>query len=109
MIDKLDLLLDQVREPEPFDETFVQNVMHEVRTTELRRNRLRSLRRPTVTMIAAAALITGGAVAAFVGTNPVDRDRAAEAPRGSATVTVTDAPVAVPKVSAPVIDAEQPA
>jgi hypothetical protein len=109
MIDKLDLLLEQVREPEPFDETFVQSVMQEVRVTEMQPSRWSSLRRPTVTMIAAAALITGGAVAAVVGTNPVERDRAAEKPRAATSVTVTDAPVDIPKVSAPVVGAKDPA
>jgi hypothetical protein len=99
MIDKLDLLLEQTREAEPVDESFVQAVMQDIRMDELRRQRRRSLRRPTVTMIAAAALITGGAVAAVVGTNPVDRDRTADAPERRPAVVVTDAPKQKPTAS----------
>jgi hypothetical protein len=109
MIDKLDLLLEQVREDHPFDETFVQNVMHDVRVDELRRARRRAMRRPTVTMIAAAALITGGAVAAVVGTNPAERDRAAEASKPPAAIVEADPPTtSAPKTAASVKAIESP-
>lgn len=65
----LDLLLEAAREDEARDDLFVQRVMSEVRSYEGRWTR-RTLRRPMVFGIAAAVLATGGAVAAFVGTNP---------------------------------------
>jgi hypothetical protein len=100
MSDALDLLLELTREEHPSDDAFVSRVMAEVRVDEQRRTGRRMLRRPMVVGIAAAVLVTGGAVAAVVGTNPsepkaptpqVSAPAAAhEAPR--ATVEVTTAP-----------------
>ena len=92
MIDRLDLLLDEVREPEPADEAFIQLVMHEVRADETKRRGRRAMRRPFVVGIAAAAVVCGGAVAAVVGTNPSRSARDADAPASTASVTVTEAP-----------------
>jgi hypothetical protein len=95
MIDELDLLLEQVRDPEPFDEGFVQLVMTDVRADEQRRLGRRSLRRPMIMGIAAAVLVTGGAVAAVVGSNPEQRRPEAAAPVARPSVVVkSDAPTA---------------
>lgn len=72
----LDLLLEATRTDEPRDDLFVQRVMSDVRSYECRWTR-RALRRPMALGVAAAVLATGGAVAAFVGTNP-------QAPRAEA-------------------------
>ncbi len=91
MSDQLDLLLDSVREPEPFDETFVASVMAEVTRIDAKRSyRRRGLRRPLVMGIAAGIVVTGGAVAAVVGTNPSnDEARATKAPPAAVTVSAT--------------------
>ena len=89
MSDALDVLLDLTREQEPFDDAFVARVMADVRTCEQRPTR-RGMRRPMVIGIAAAVLVTGGTVAAVVGTNPGAPEPAA--PRASARVEVTQAP-----------------
>ncbi len=70
MIDALDLLLNQVREPHPCDESFVQGVMTKVRFDDRKRGYRESLRRPIVVGIAAGVVVMGGAVAALVGGNP---------------------------------------
>jgi hypothetical protein len=70
MSNALDLLLDETREPAPFDEDFVQNVMSSVHAYEHKRLSRRVTRRPIAFGIAAALLATGGTVAAVVGTNP---------------------------------------
>lgn len=87
MSDQLDLLLGSAREPEPFDENFVQAVMTEVHRVEARRTYRRGLRRPMVMGIAAAIVVTGGAVAAVVGTNPSDDARTTDPPASVVTVT----------------------
>jgi hypothetical protein len=115
MSDQLDLLLDSVREMDPFDEGFVQNVMTEVRADEARLVRKlarRGLRRPMVMGVAAAVIVTGGAVAAVVGTNP-SQDKPATSTRPAVPVVAEDerattAPRAVAPI-APVSDAASPA
>lgn len=69
--DALDVLLDEVREPWPTDKAFVDRVMADVSTHETKRSGRRALRRPMVVGLAVAAVVTGGAVAAVVGTNPI--------------------------------------
>jgi hypothetical protein len=99
MIDRLDLLLDEVREDEPTDEAFVQLVMRDVRADETRRVGRRALRRPFIVGIAAAAVVCGGAVAAVVGTNPSKSVDDPTIPKATASVRVTDAPRASAKVT----------
>ena len=72
--DALDLLLDEVREPWPTDKAFVDTVMNDVRAYETRRRF--TMRRPMVFGLAVAAVVTGGAVAAVVGTNPTPAKQA---------------------------------
>ncbi len=92
MSDRLDTLLEAVREPEVFDEAFVQRVMRDVRADEQRRSGRRALRRPMVMGLAAAAIVTGGAVAAVVGSNPTVERRDASVPRTTTSITVTEPP-----------------
>ena len=99
MIDELDLLLEQVREADPGDEGFVQSVMNDVRADEQRRVGRRALRRPMIMGIAAAVLVTGGTVAAVVGSNPGQRRPEASAPVARPPAIVTSA---APKASSPV-------
>lgn len=89
MTDALDLLLEQVREPEPSDDSFVKLVMADVRASELRPidSGRRFFRRPFVLGITAAVVVTGGAVAAVVGTNPKPAPPSASADAGTARVT----------------------
>jgi len=92
--DQLDLLLESVREAEPNDEAFVQSVMADVRADETRRVGRRRLRRPMVIGISAAIVVTGGAVAAVVGTNPKPDE--AQATRRPAIVVTSEEPADEP-------------
>jgi hypothetical protein len=96
--DPLDLLLDLTREEHPSDDMFVARVMSEVRRVEERPWRQRALRRPMAIGFAAAILVTGGTVAAVVGTNPGQPSDAT--PKASASVEVTQAPSAPIEVTA---------
>jgi hypothetical protein len=96
MSDQLDRLLDQVREPEPVDEGFVQRVMADVRTDEYRRRNIRGLRRPMVFGLVAAAVVTGGAVAAVVGGNSDGTKTEARASDRPAAVTESVEPAPKP-------------
>lgn len=119
MIDELDLILSELREEPAADEAFVRSVMADVRQDELKRLGRRRLRKPTVTMLAAAALVTGGAVAAVVGSNPetatertaeppattivaTEERASAPAPRALAAETGTDARTPISPSTAPV-------
>jgi hypothetical protein len=86
--DALDVLLDEVREPWPTDKAFVDRVMNDVRADEARRANRRSFRRPIVVGLAVAAVVTGGAVAAVVGTypSPAKHNPAASAPQISSAL-----------------------
>jgi uncharacterized iron-regulated membrane protein len=88
--DQLDLLLESVREEEPNDDAFVQRVMADVRADETRRAGRRRMRRPMVIGISAAIVVTGGAVAAVVGTNP--RTEEAQATKRPAIVISSQEP-----------------
>jgi hypothetical protein len=103
--DQLDLLLDATREPEPFDDAFVASVMTQVNADETRRQAKlarRGIRRPMVMGVVAAIVVTGGAVAAVVGTNPLHRDEAVSTKRPAVTITAeeSDEPAAAPRASA---------
>jgi hypothetical protein len=114
MSDALDLLLEQTRETAPYDEDFVQNVMAGVNTYEQRRWSRRLSRRPIAFGVAAVVMVTGGTVAAVVGTNPsTPTEEATSAPRivratrePASSVTVSATPVrpstAKPSAAAPV-------
>jgi hypothetical protein len=111
MTGALDLLLEQVREPEPADELFVRRVMAGVRPGTTRRARLFTLRHPVIATVAAAALVTGGAVAAVVGTNPHHKTETSP-PRLSAPAAVTARkapPAAVPVAPRPAATVKAPA
>jgi hypothetical protein len=101
--DALDLLLEQVREPEPSDESFVKLVMYDVRASDVRPigTGRRFFRRPFVLGITAAVVVTGGAVAAVVGTNPKPAPPSATAETGTARVTAEGAPLASDAASIP--------
>ena len=111
MSDALDLLLDLAREEHPSDDGFVARVMADVRQDEQRTWRRSVLRRPMVIGAAAAVLVTGGTVAAVVGTNPgPERTQAPKTsapvddvrkPSTSVTVTAAPAPVTKPRAAAP--------
>jgi hypothetical protein len=90
-MEALDLLLETTREPEPQDDAFVMRVMAEVRASETKRAGRRWMRRPMVFGISAAIVVTGGAVAAVVGTNTGSTDRIAATSRPTA-VQVSDDP-----------------
>ena len=96
----LDLLLESTRTDEPRDDLFVQRVMSGVRSYEGRWTR-RALRRPMVFGIAAAVLVTGGAVAAVVGTNP-------KAPRAEVRTAAPSVEAPVKEKSAPVTVSARP-
>lgn len=110
MSDALDLLLDLTREEQPEDDRFVANVMTEVRRDGQRTWRRSVLRRPMVIGAAAAVLVTGGAVAAVVGTNsgagrteaPTASAPADDVRKPSTSVKVTAAPAPVTKPPAAV-------
>lgn len=98
MEDRLDLLLADVRPPEPEDDGFTDRVMFAV-SNDLeggrvwRRNR-RFFTRPAV-LASAAVLVAGGALAAVRTTTAPEKDIASPAPSASAKVTVgTAAPSA---------------
>jgi len=107
----LDVLLEAAREPEPIDDLFVARVMTDVRTGG-RRTPRGGLRRPIVIGIAAAVMVTGGTVAALVGTNPSHRPPAAShapapvhvssQPRSTVTVSAAPAPAVRPAAPRPV-------
>ncbi len=114
MSDRLDLLLDHVREAEPSDDAFVMGVMTRVNAEETRltaRLARRGLRRPMVMGVVAAVVVTGGAVAAVVGTKPVPETPATQRP--AAIVEASDEPTSdagpAPKRSAAGIAATDPA
>ena len=96
MSNALDVLLDLTREEHPSDDVFVARVMSDVRTYEQRSGR-RMLRRPMIIGVTAAVLVTGGAVAAVVGTNPSEPKPAA--PRISAPAVAPQAPRATVEVT----------
>jgi hypothetical protein len=106
--DQLDLLLESVREDEPTDEAFVQRVMADVRVDETRRTGRRRLRHPMVIGISAAIVVTGGAVAALVGTNPTT-DEAAQATRRPAIVVTSQEPEQVAPRATQARPASEPA
>ncbi len=91
---QLDILLAQAREPEPFDDGFVTSVMRDIESLDVvSPSRLAALRRPLVAITATAVVLTGGAVAALVGTQIVNDDDAGTTtsdPRAS--VSVSSAP-----------------
>jgi hypothetical protein len=98
----LDLLLAQVREDEPQDDLFVRRVMSEVRQHKPRR--LGTIRRPMIIGFAAATVAMGGAVAAFVGSNPDAPAKPAKTATVAApapSVTVNEPAKDVPKATAP--------
>jgi hypothetical protein len=86
----LDLVLDLTRENQPTDDVFVARVMSDVRGYEQRTGR-RFLRRPMIVGVAAALLITGGTVAAVVGTNPPE-PKTASSPTVSAPAPARESP-----------------
>jgi len=96
MSDRLDVLLAQARETEPVDDGFVASVMSDIESLDVvTGSRLAALRRPLVAVTATAVVLTGGAVAALVGTQIVNNDDAGTAtsePRAS--VSVSSAPEA---------------
>jgi hypothetical protein len=98
MSDSLDLLLDLTREEHPTDDGFVARVMDDVQRVDQKRWSRRGLRRPMVIGVAAAVLVTGGTVAAVVGTNPGHRET--PRPKASAHVVVSEAPEAPIKITA---------
>lgn len=117
MSDRLDVLLEETRPPEPADDGFTQMVMERVRTeaVPLRRRGGRFFTRPIV-LAAAAVLVTGGALAAVRSvTAPGPTPSAAPAPEtaelrvanGSSPqitsrVTEPGATTALPSVGEPV-------
>ena len=98
MSNVLDVLLDLTREDQPTDDAFVARVMSDVRTHEQQRSGRRFLRRPMIVGVAAAILVTGGTVAAVVGTNP--SEPAPATPKMSAPAPVRESPRAAVKVTA---------
>jgi hypothetical protein len=107
--DTLDVLLDLTREEHPVDDGFVAHVMSDVRVEQQRWNR-RGLRRPMVIGIAAAVLVTGGAVAAVVGTNPGPRETVPpQAPAKVVTSEARPSPIEVTAAPAPAAAAPDPA
>lgn len=107
MSDALDALLDLTREELPADDAFVTRVMADVQRFEQKRTTRRGLRRPMVAGVAAALIVTGGTVAAVVGTNP--RPQRPVAPKPTAKVSValpSQAPVAVTAAPAPQVEKE---
>jgi hypothetical protein len=86
----VDLLLAQAREPEPVDDGFVASVMRDIEELPELRSRLIALRRPLFAATVAAVVLTGGAVAALVGTQVLSPDRddgSRGSPRSSVSVT----------------------
>ena len=88
---QLDVLLAQVREPEPVDDGFVTSVMRDIENLDVvAPSRLAALRRPLVAITATAVVLTGGAVAALVGTQIANDDvggSATNEPRASVSVS----------------------
>ncbi|MEX0874373.1 MAG: hypothetical protein WD646_12975 [Actinomycetota bacterium] len=90
MSNSVDLLLAQAREPEPLDDGFVARVMRDIEQLPEPRSRLIALRRPLFAATVAAVVLTGGAVAALVGTQvlrPDPDDGSGGSPRSSVSVT----------------------
>ncbi len=87
---ELDILLAQVREPEPVDDGFVSSVIRDIESLpELPSSRLAALRRPLVAVTATAIVLTGGAVAALVGTqiaHDLGEGSSSNEPRASVSV-----------------------
>ncbi len=106
MSDSLDLLIDFTREAHPADDGFVARVMSDVQSFEQQRWSRRMLRRPMAIGFAAAVIVTGGTVAAVVGTNPSEPRE--PTPEATAKVEVTQAPSAPIEVTAAPAPATEP-
>lgn len=107
MVDRLDVLLEAARPPEPSDDGFTELVMVRVRAHADRRSRgyRRFFTRPVV-LAAAAVLVTGGALAAVRSVTESAEEPAA-APPAAEERDVTTRPTA-PEVTTSVTEAEAP-
>lgn len=107
MVDRLDMLLEEARPPEPLDDGFTELVMHSVRADADRRwrRRRRFFSRPAV-LAAAAVLVTGGALAAVRSVTAPEEDIQSPSPASEEREAAT-AP-SVPEVTASTETSEAP-
>ncbi len=90
---QLDVLLAQTRETEPVDDGFSASVMRDIESLDVvAGSRLTALRRPMVAITATAVVLTGGAVAALVGTQIANNNEGGATSEPRASVSVSSGP-----------------